>query len=349
MSAAANWAEHLDKISLGVGGLLFVVMIVLSLGGADEERIAAIASNIEIVTAQAEKVDENLPDEGLSGVTPSTAFRDQLSARFSPFSFPRWATHRRPLILRRVKARSPDVLCVHEPPSLDDPVVERGKIILSWTASDEDDNVNITEYKIFRGTNLSDPEEQLEDFEEVDSIDPGTAFELTWEDTTVEPDMSYTYYVVSSAVPDERAVASESGFIFDEEDYNKSTLISDTVVTPAETLIWVQDVELEFPGDGFDPERDTVEFRVARWDPAENGFGRGERLDPMTVGYPQDEPNYIGEGSLKTNWYVNRIGAEEVGRDAFGNPIWEFWAEIKHRFSGKTKKLVKGERPDEVD
>ncbi len=133
--------------------------------------------------------------------------------------------------LERFAEDWPGVVCVHAPPLLGEALVEADGITLRWSANERNDNVDITEYHIFRAADLTDPA-ALDAFVEVDSIEPGGATALTWKDTEVEPGVSYIYYVVSHAVPGVRAVSSEAGFRFEEKDYAQSSARTPPLVLP---------------------------------------------------------------------------------------------------------------------
>ncbi len=337
---------HVDKISLGIGGVLLVGMIALSFGGGNDKKIDTLSANIDKIEKQLEVVDGRLPEGKLTSPTPSDTFRSKLATSFPTFKFPSWATHRRPMILRDVEKKRDEIVCEHEKPRLLDPEVERGSIKLSWQESDDNRYVRIESYSVFRGRNLDDPRSQRDDFSKVADV-PGGEFEVTWEDTDIEPDNSYAYYIISHAAPDDRATQSEN-YAFEEEQYNLASIVTDNVTTPTDKLIWLHRVygeDPEFP----DPIMDKIEMYVSIWDEDEGAFSKGKRFRNLMVGDdPEAEPVFVGEDEYKTTWYLFELGADQDGEDMVGNPLYKYWVVIKDALSGRTRRLKQGVEPDEL-
>ncbi len=327
--------EKMDKISTGVGGAALVLMVVMGFRGGRDARFAAISAGIERIEQQARVVDRSVPPKlELPGERAIPA-RD-----VDVFRFPAWATHRRPLLLRTVEQPRPALECIHRRPVILTPEAARGAVRLSWREG-ENRNVEVQRYTLYRAENLDDPSLQPEAFSKLVEVDGGD-FEVSYEDTAVGPDTSYSYYVVSHAAPDARALASEN-YSFDREQREMASATSENVSTPADVLIWLYRVS---PDDrGFvEPTRDRIDISVSFWDGETQAYGRPKRFRDLLVGDdPENRPTLVGEGAQRTGWFLRELDGWYPPGNL--NEPFRYWVVIEHARSGRTRKLVEGVVP----
>ncbi len=328
-----SWREQLDKMAVGLGSTFFVLALACSFGGFDDAAFTDLESHLRAVRARSAQVDAALP-----GPTDGSAGDDfaALLERPSPFTLPAWATHRRPLILRRMAEMREPLACRHDAPVLARPSVERGAITLRWSPGEGDAHVEITHYSVERAVNPRDVEPVFAALAEL----PFAGLDYVYTDRDVEPDGGYVYRIVSHARPDLRARTASEGFVFPigtVEQEARSAL----VYAPGEVEITLLQVTMEFPDLGMEPERDTAVFGVARWDEAAGAFGRARRVGPLTVGnIERDGPHLIADREGSTGWYPVRIWAVDGTDDL--HPIWEYHVEIRHVESGRSRELIAG-------
>lgn len=325
--------DHSDKIALGVGAILFVTMVGLSATSGNTAKIDTMRQDVDKVESRIDDVNKKIPAASLGQTKPGEEFREKLSLSLQPATFPAWAMDARPLILRDVKQKPTAVQCSHQPPVIYDPTVKRGSIDIKWKRSDETNRVDIVSYTIFRGVNLSDPENEKDKFEKVAEVTTDDLGEMTWTDNKVQPEITYCYYVRSQASPSKAAVQHSGGFVFtDPRDLDSS--VTPVVSTPPERLIWIASVRHEDP-EYPDDELDKIEVQVARYDAAAGQFQKKKRYFDLVVGpNPDKTPTVIGEGEFETNWILYEVGKGQV--------------KIKHRTSGQieTKKVGAEGKPD---
>ncbi len=179
--------RHIEKVAVGLVALIVLVYLIsLAVGASTAHKLAGESEDLINKVRDAEKNPE-LPDK------VEVDYPEQVKSAFIDVPAtgrePRWFAFKRPYVLRRAEFTFPQQP-VHDSPMLKIEEFAVGKVVLSWTPSENNQNVKITGYT------LSRKESEEGRWLELKKFDTETT---KFEDKTVRPRMAYFYRITSHA------------------------------------------------------------------------------------------------------------------------------------------------------
>lgn len=212
--------RNIEKIAVGLVALIVLVYLVsLAAGTSTAHGLASEADDLIAKVREAEK-DPKLPEK------MDVDYPEQVKSAFIDVPAtgrePSWFSYKRPYVLRRADFTFPQQP-VHDKPTLRIEDFAIGRVTVSWTPSENNQNIEITGYTLSRKEGEAGRWMERDKFK---------ADIMKFEDTTVRPRTSYSYRVTS------HAKASEPG-----------VMLSDTeLVSSAQTTVIPFNLEFDIDG-----------------------------------------------------------------------------------------------------
>jgi len=186
--------RHIEKVAVGLVALIVLVYLIsLAVGASPADKLAGESDELITRIREAQK-DPKLPEK------MEVDYPEKVKSAFIDIPAsgrePAWFSFKRPYVLRSAEFTFPQQP-VHDKPTLRIEEFAIGKVVVSWTPSDNNQNIEITGYTLSRKEGEEGRWMELKKY---------PADTTRHEDTIVRPRTAYSYRVTSHAKATESTV-----------------------------------------------------------------------------------------------------------------------------------------------